>query len=291
MFINNFDPVALEIFSLEIRWYSLAYIFGIILGWILAKKLFIQDIEVKNKFDDYLTYLIIGIILGGRLGYIFIYNLSFYVNNPLDIFKIWQGGMSFHGGLIGVIFASIFFAKKNKQNSFLYMDIVALVAPIGLFFGRIANFINSELYGTITNVPWAVTFIQVDNLPRHPSQLYEALLEGLFLFLLLLYFKNKFSKKPGIISGLFLIIYSIFRFIVEFYRVPDEQLGYIFLNLTMGQVVSLIFMLSGLILFYLKYETRLDILAQLFFLQCLKPHLFSTQEIFHDLKILLELQF
>ena len=256
MFINNFDPVALEIFSLEVRWYSLAYIFGIIFGWILAKKLFIQDMEVKNKFDDYLTYLILGIILGGRLGYIIIYNLSFYINNPLDIFKIWQGGMSFHGGLIGVILASIFFAKKNNQNPFLYMDIVALVAPVGLFFGRIANFINSELYGTITNVPWAVTFVQVDNLPRHPSQLYEALLEGLFLFLLLIFFKNKFSDKPGVISGLFLIIYSIFRFIVEFYRAPDEQIGYIFLNLTMGQVVSLIFAISGLILFYLKYETR-----------------------------------
>ncbi len=256
MFINNFDPVALEIFSLEIRWYSLAYIFGIIFGWILAKKLFIQDIEVKNKFDDYLTYLIIGIILGGRLGYIFIYNLSFYINNPLDIFKIWQGGMSFHGGLIGVILASIFFAKKNNQNPFLYMDIVALVAPFGLFFGRIANFINSELYGNVTNVPWAVIFVQVDNLPRHPSQLYEALLEGLFLFLLLIYFRNKFSNKPGVISGLFLIIYSIFRFVVEFYRAPDEQLGYAFLNLTMGQVVSLIFILSGVILFYLKYEAR-----------------------------------
>ena len=256
MFINNFDPVALEIFSLEIRWYSLAYIFGIILGWFLAKKLFIQDIEVKNKFDDYLTYLIIGIILGGRLGYIFIYNLSFYINNPLDIFKIWQGGMSFHGGLIGIILASLFFAKKNNQNPFLYMDIVALVAPVGLFFGRIANFINSELYGTITNVPWAVTFVQVDNLPRHPSQLYEALLEGLFLFLLLIYFRNKFLKKPGLISGLFLVLYSVFRFFVEFYRVTDEQLGYIFLNLTIGQVVSLIFILLGVILFYLKYETR-----------------------------------
>ncbi len=256
MFINNFDPVALEIFSLEIRWYSLAYIFGITLGWILAKKLFIQNLDIKNKFDDYLTYLIIGIILGGRLGYIFIYNLSFYINNPVDILKIWQGGMSFHGGLIGVIFASIIFAKKNNQNSFLYMDIVALVAPIGIFFGRIANFINSELYGTITNVPWAVIFIQVDNLPRHPSQLYEALFEGLFLFLLLIYFKNKFSNKPGVISGLFLIIYSIFRFFVEFYRVPDEQLGYIFLNFTMGQMVSLIFILSGIILIYFKNESR-----------------------------------
>ena len=256
MFINNFDPVAFEIFSLEIRWYSLAYIFGIILGWILAKKLFIQDIEIKNKFDDYLTYLIIGIILGGRLGYIFIYNLGFYINNPLDIFKIWQGGMSFHGGLIGVIFVTIIFAKKNNQNSFLYLDIVALVAPVGLFFGRIANFINSELYGTITNVPWAVKFVRVDNFPRHPSQLYEALLEGLLLFLILIYFKNKFSNKPGLISGLFLVFYSTFRFFVEFYRMPDEQLGYVFLNLTMGQLVSLIFIFSGVILFYLKNEIR-----------------------------------
>jgi len=256
MFINNFDPVAIEIFSLEIRWYSLAYIFGILLGWILSKKFFIQNIEIKNKFDDYLTYLIIGIILGGRIGYILIYNLSFYINNPLDIFKIWQGGMSFHGGLIGVILASIIFAKKHNQNSFLYLDIVAIVAPIGIFFGRIANFINSELYGTITNVSWAVTFIRVDNLPRHPSQLYEAILEGLFLFLILIYFRNKFLNNPGVISGLFLIFYSIFRFFVEFYRVPDEQLGYIFLNLTMGQIVSFIFILLGLILFYLKNETR-----------------------------------
>ncbi len=256
MFINNFDPVALEIFSLEVRWYSLAYIFGILFGWILAKKLFVQNIEIKNKFDDYLTYLIIGIIIGGRLGYVFIYNSSFYINNPLDIFKIWQGGMSFHGGLIGVIFLSIIFAKKNNQNPFLYMDIVALVAPIGIFFGRIANFINSELYGTITNVPWAVIFIQVDSLPRHPSQLYEALLEGLFLFLLLIYLRNKFLDKPGVISGLFLILYSIFRFFVEFYRAPDEHLGYIFLNFTMGQMVSLIFILSGVILIYFKNETR-----------------------------------
>ena len=158
-----------------------------------------------------------------------------------DRFKVWQGGMSFHGGLIGVVFASIIFAKKNNQNPFLYMDVVALVAPIGLFFGRIANFINSELYGTITNVPWAVTFIRVDDIPRHPSQLYEALLEGLFLFLLLIYFRNKFLKKPGVISGLFLALYSLFRFFVEFYRVPDEQVGYVILNFTMGQVVSLVF--------------------------------------------------
>ena len=256
MFINNFDPVALEIFSLEIRWYSLAYIFGILVGWILSKKLFIQNIKIKKNFDDFLTYIIIGIIFGGRLGYIFLYNINYYLNNPLDIFKIWQGGMSFHGGLIGIILASIIFAKKNNQNAFLYLDIVALVAPIGIFFGRIANFINSELYGTITNAPWAVIFIQIDNFPRHPSQLYEALLEGIFLFLLLIYFKNKFLNKPGVISALFLIFYSIFRFFVEFYREPDEQLGYIFFNLSMGQVISLIFLLSGILLFYLKNENH-----------------------------------
>tara|TARA_Y100000768_G_scaffold260509_1_gene198371 strand:+ start:898 stop:1665 length:768 start_codon:yes stop_codon:yes gene_type:complete len=255
MFINNFDPVALEIFSLEIRWYSLAYIMGILFGWILAKKL-IENPDINKKFDDYISYLIIGIIIGGRLGYILIYNFNYYINNFLEIFKIWQGGMSFHGGLVGIIFASIIFAKKNNHETFLYLDIVALVAPIGIFFGRLANFINSELYGTITNVPWAVVFAQVDNLPRHPSQLYEALLEGLVLFFILIYFKNKFLSKPGVISGLFLIFYSIFRFFIEFYRMPDEQLGYIFLNLSMGQVISLVFMLSGLLLFIQKNETK-----------------------------------
>ena len=249
MFINNFDPVAIEILSLEIRWYSLSYIIGILIGWYLAKKFFVSK-NIYHRFDDYITFVIIGLILGGRLGYVLFYNLNFYINNPIDILKLWQGGMSFHGGVLGIIIASIIFAKKNDDNIFEYLDVVALVSPIGIFFGRIANFINSELYGSITNVPWAVTFVQVDNLPRHPSQLYEALLEGLVLFLILIYFKNKFSNKSGLISGLFLIFYSIFRFFIEFYRVPDEQLGYIFFNLSMGQVISLIFLLSGVILFY-----------------------------------------
>ena len=255
MFINNFDPVALEIFSIEIRWYSLAYIFGILIGWFLAKKFFVSK-KIHNKFDDYITFIIVGLLLGGRLGYVLFYNFDFYFNNPLEIIKLWQGGMSFHGGVLGIIIASIIFAKTNNDKVFEYLDVVALVSPIGIFFGRIANFINSELYGSITNVPWAVTFIQVDNLPRHPSQLYEALLEGLILFLILIYFKKNFLNKPGLISALFLIFYSIFRFFVEFYRVPDEQLGYIFFNLSMGQVISLIFMLSGFILFYFKYENR-----------------------------------
>ena len=249
MFINNFDPVATQFFSFEIRWYSLAYIIGILFGWILSKKIFISNAEIKIKFDDYITFLILGIIIGGRLGYIFFYNFSYYSTNLLDIFKIWQGGMSFHGGLIGIIISSIWFAKKNNQNPFNYLDIVSLVAPIGIFFGRIANFINSELYGIETNLPWGVKFIQVDDLYRHPSQLYEALFEGIILFIILLYFRNKgLLKTPGIISSLFLIFYSIFRFVIEFFRAPDNQLGYLILNLTMGQIASLIFLLIGILI-------------------------------------------
>ena len=257
MFINNFDPVAFQIMSFEIRWYSLAYIAGIIIGWLLCKKILIQKSDINEKFDDYITYLVIGMIIGGRLGYIIFYNFSYYINNFFDIFKVWEGGMSFHGGLIGIIIASILFTKKHNQDSFLYMDLVSLVAPIGIFFGRLANFINSELYGTPTDIPWAVTFIQVDNLSRHPSQLYEAILEGVILFIILMYFKNKdYLKKPGLISGLFLIFYSIFRFFIEFVRVPDEQLGYLIFELSMGQIISLIFFVIGIILFYLKNENK-----------------------------------
>ena len=255
MFINNFDPVAFQIMSFEIRWYSLAYILGIVIGWTLCKKVFIKNSDISEKFDDYITYLIIGIILGGRLGYIIFYNFSYYSENILDIFKIWQGGMSFHGGLLGVIASSYIFAKKNNQNIFSYLDQVSLVAPIGIFFGRLANFINSELYGRTTDLPWSVIFIKVDNLSRHPSQLYEAILEGVILFLVLMYFVNKnYLRKPGLISALFLIFYSLFRFIIEFFRVPDEQLGYLILNLTMGQMISLVFVTIGTILFYRKNE-------------------------------------
>ena len=257
MFINNFDPIAFQIMSFEVRWYSLAYILGIVVGWILCKKIFIKNSDISEKFDDYITYLIIGIILGGRIGYVIFYNFSYYLDNIFDIFKIWQGGMSFHGGLLGVIASSYIFAKKNNQNPFFYLDQVSLVAPIGIFFGRLANFINSELYGTATNMPWSVIFVEVDNLSRHPSQLYEAILEGIILFLILIYFMNKgYLKKPGLISGLFLILYSLFRFFVEFFRVPDEQIGYLFLNLTMGQIISLVFASIGITLFYLKNENR-----------------------------------
>ena len=257
MFINDFDPVAFNIFSLEIRWYSLSYIFGIVFGWFYCKKKLITDDYFQTLFDDYIFYLILGIIIGGRLGYVLFYNLDYYSNNLIDILKIWEGGMSFHGGLIGVILVSILFAKKNQQNSFNYLDIVALVAPIGIFFGRVSNFINSELYGNITNIPWGVQFIQIDNFSRHPSQLYEAFSEGIVLFLILLYFQKKeYLKVPGLISGLFLTFYSLFRFLTEFFRAPDEQLGYLLLNLTMGQIISIIFFLIGTYLIIKKNENR-----------------------------------
>ena len=257
MFINNFDPVAFSIFSLDFRWYSLAYIFGILAGWVMAKKFLLNTEELKVKFDDYISFLILGIILGGRLGYVIIYDFDYYSNNILEIFKIWQGGMSFHGGLLGVILASIWFAKRNSQNPYAYLDIVSSVAPIGIFFGRIANFINSELYGVETSLPWGVKFIKVDDLYRHPSQLYEAIFEGLLLFIILIYLRGKISKKiPGLISAMFLIIYSTFRFIIEFFRIPDEQLGYILFNLSMGQILSLIFLVIGCYLSYTKYDFK-----------------------------------
>ncbi len=256
MFINNFDPVAIEIFSFEIRWYSLAYIVGILLGWYLAKKIFIYN-NIKDKFDDYVTYVIIGLILGGRLGYIIFYDLGYYLDNFFDIFKIWQGGMSFHGGVIGIIVSSFLFAKKVNEDVFKYLDIIALISPIGIFFGRIANFINSELYGPETSVPWAVKFIQIDNLFRHPSQLYEAAFEGIVLFLILIYFWSKDClKTPGKLSALFLIFYSVFRFIIEYFRLPDEQLGYLILDLTMGQLLSFLFFITGFSLYYLKDDTK-----------------------------------
>ena len=257
MFINNFDPVALEIFSFEIRWYSLSYIFGILIGWILSKRILISDANLKEKFDDYITFLIIGIVVGGRLGYVLLYNFEYYYSNFIEIFKIWQGGMSFHGGLIGLIIVSFWFAKKNNQDPFEYLDIVSIVAPIGIFFGRIANFINSELYGLEANIPWAVKFIKVDDIYRHPSQLYEALFEGIILFFILLIFYQKgYIKIKGFLSSLFLIFYSVFRFVIEFFRAPDEQIGYLFFKLSMGQLISFLFFSIGLYLLFVKYEFK-----------------------------------
>jgi phosphatidylglycerol:prolipoprotein diacylglycerol transferase len=257
MFINNFDPIAFEILSFEVRWYSLAYIAGIILGWMYCKKKLIEDKYILSVFDDFVTYLIIGVILGGRLGYALFYNLKYYLENPFEILMVWNGGMSFHGGLIGVIIASQLFSNKHKVNQFIFLDLVALSAPIGIFFGRIANFINSELIGTATNLPWSVKFILIDNTKRHPSQLYEAFFEGIILFLLLRHFFRKdYLEIPGKISALFLIFYSFFRFFSEFFRSPDPQIGYLILNLTLGQLLSVLFLMTGTLLLYLKTNEK-----------------------------------
>ncbi len=254
MFINNFDPVAFNLLTFEVRWYSLAYIFGILLGWIYIKQFIIKDEKLNKNLDDLIGYLIIGIIVGGRFGYVLFYNLNYYLNNLFEIFFLWNGGMSFHGGLIGVIITTLIFCKKKNINPFVFLDAISVVAPIGIFFGRIANFLNSELYGKETTVPWSVVFQKVDNLQRHPSQIYEALLEGLMLFLVLnILTKLNLLNKKGLISSIFLILYSIFRFFTEFLREPDPQLGYVLLNLSMGQILSLLMLMFGVIIF-LKNE-------------------------------------
>ena len=253
MFINNLNPVALEIFSLKIHWYSLAYIFGIMFGWIYCKKKLIEDKKILNLFDGLINYLIIGIIVGGRAGYIFIYNLDYYLENISEILMIWKGGMSFHGGLVGIVVSTLIYSKKNNVNAFIFLDLIALVAPIGIFLGRISNFINSELYGKESDIFWSVKFLAVDEIYRHPSQIYEAIFEGIVLFLILNYlYRKKVFINPGVISGIFLILYSVFRIIIEYFREPDTQLGYLVFNLTMGQIVSIIFLIFGIYLFFKK---------------------------------------
>ena len=256
MFINNFDPVAFQVFSLDIRWYSLSYIFGLIFGWIYCQKILIKDNLKKKLFDDYILFIIIGIIIGGRLGYVLIYNPIYYIENLKEILMIWNGGMSFHGALIGITISTIIFCKKNNESIFYFLDLVSLSAPIGIFFGRISNFINSELYGRETDVVWSVKFIQVDNLDRHPSQIYEAFFEGIVLFIILNFLYKKSIYRPGITSSLFLIFYSIFRFTIEFVREPDAQIGLVYSNMTMGQIISILTIMIGLILIYFLKDVK-----------------------------------
>jgi len=263
MIVHNFDPVLIDFGLFQIRWYSIAYILGIIIGWVYANK--IINTTSRNQynfepiktsaFDNLIIYLVLGIILGGRLGYVFFYNFEYYSQNFLEIFKIWQGGMSFHGGLLGVIIAIYIFSKNKKTDFFKFTDIVSCVAPIGIFLGRIANFINGELYGKISTVPWAVIFPNGGNISRHPSQIYEAILEGVVLFILINYFalKKNLLLKTGYISGLFLILYSILRIFSENFREPDMHLGYFFNYFSMGVMLSSITFLVGcFIIFFIK---------------------------------------
>ena len=260
MYIHDLNPVLISFGFFEIRWYSLAYIFGILIGWWIAKKIILFRIENRTvvfdvkTFDDLISYIIISIILGGRLGYVIFYNPTYYFDNPLDTFKIWQGGMSFHGALIGVILGTYLFANKVKINLFFFLDVIASAAPIGIFFGRIANFINGELYGKPSNVYWSVIFPEVDKIPRHPSQLYEAILEGVILFVIVISVVCKKETKTGVVSALFMIFYGFFRIIAEQFREPDIQVGYLFNLFTMGSVLSFSMILIGL--FILKKATN-----------------------------------
>ena len=255
MFTHNLDPVLFDFGFIAIRWYSLAYIGGVLAGWWFGKKIInkrLQDTGQKfdlREFDDLVTYLIISIIVGGRFGYIIFYNPGYYISNPLDIIKIWEGGMSFHGALIGVISGTYLFAIKRKISSLFLLDIIACVSPIGIFFGRIANFINGELVGKVTNASWGVIFPNIDMVARHPSQIYEALLEGMVLFFILNIFIFKKNYKTGSCSFLFLIFYGFFRIFSEIFREPDVQLGYLFNFFSMGTILSFLMIIFGIIIF------------------------------------------
>ena len=254
------DPVIFSIGIIDIRWYSLAYIIGILFGVSLIKRLnkFNGNLIPDKVIDSFLIWAVIGIIVGGRVGYVLFYQTKLFLNNPFYLLEIWNGGMSFHGGLLGVIF-SIYFFSRFKKLSFLYLsDLVSVVAPIGLFLGRIANFINTELIGRPTEFYISVIYPSIDNIPRHPSQLYEAFFEGFILFIILIsnFYRNKKTKNFGVLSGIFLLNYGIFRFFIEYLREPDAHLGLIFNFITMGQLLCLPLLFFGILLIYYNAKEK-----------------------------------
>lgn len=258
------DPIALEIGPLIVRWYSLAYVVGIVVGW--RAMLFLNGGHPKpltqKLIDDFVLWATLAIVLGGRLGYILFYQPSLIVQDPLAALKIWEGGMSFHGGLLGMVLMILLISWRNQLSPFRLGDLVACVAPIGLFFGRIANFINGELFGRATDpavIPWAMIFPRGGDVPRHPSQLYEAFLEGVVLFVVLFWLERRYNilTRPGLASGIFLTGYGLARFAVELTREPDAHLGFIIGSLTMGQLLSLPMIIAGgSILAYVAYREK-----------------------------------
>ncbi len=241
------DPVLVHIGPLPIRWYALAYIAGLILGWVYARFLAARDglwngtpHPTPQSLDDLLVYCALGVVFGGRIGYVLFYNLPFYLAHAEEIPAVWKGGMSFHGGLAGAALGIILFARRYTLPALSVFDITCAVVPIGLFLGRIANFIKPELWGRPSDVPWAMVFPEAGPLPRHPSQLYEAGLEGLALFVVLaIAIRLGALKRPGLVSGIFGIGYGVARIICEFFREPDPQLGFLFGGATMGMLLSL----------------------------------------------------
>lgn len=253
-----FDPIAIALGPIVIRWYALAYIGGIVLGWIYARAL-IKSTKLWGgpspisllDFDDFILWVTIGIIVGGRTGYVLFYNLDFFIAHPAEIFELWKGGMSFHGGFLGCVFAVFLFCWKRGLSVLSLGDITCAVGPIGLLLGRLANFINSELWGrhADASVPWAMVFPNGGPLPRHPSQLYEAGLEGIGLFLILaLMIRAGALKRPGLILGAFIFFYALARITGEFFREPDPQLGFLWGGLTMGMLLSVPMIFVGLVL-------------------------------------------
>jgi len=260
MLVNPISPVAFSVFGFDVRWYALAYVAAFVVGAWMYRRLMRDknsgfDLS-KKQFDDLLTAVILGTILGGRLGYVLFYNLSFFIGHPLEILSIWKGGMSFHGGMLGVIVAVFLFARKNKMDVWLglwkLLDLMAVVAPIGLFFGRIANFINMEVMGRATTKPWGIMFAGYDTTPRHPSPLYEAATEGVLLFIIM-FCLCKFTKlreRAGALSGIAAMLYAVFRIFCEQFRAPDAHIGFLTSwGLTMGQLLSGGMFLAGAIVF------------------------------------------
>lgn len=257
----NIDPVLVSIGPVAIRWYSLAYLAGLAFAWWHMVRISLKDksIITRTQIDDLISWGALGIVIGGRLGYILFYNIDFFIEQPREIIALWKGGMSFHGGLVGVISVILFYTYKKKLNTLAVGDIIASATPIGLFFGRIANFINSELYGRIApDVPWAIVFPNGGQFPRHPSQIYEALLEGLLLFAILQIASKRtwFIERKGSIAGLFFIGYGAFRMFLELFREPDAQVGFIVGDITMGQILCLPMLAIGGILLYIANKKR-----------------------------------
>ena len=250
----SIDPILISLGFLDIRWYSLSYIFTFIFGSILIKKLNKKSLNNLSdiQIDKFFVWAVLGVIIGGRVGYVLFYQLQLFFQDPLYIFQIWKGGMSFHGGLIGMILAIYLFAKQNNLSFFYLSDLVSIVAPIGLFLGRISNFINTELYGRVTEFPFAIIYPLIDNNPRHPSQLYEAFFEGvvLFIILYLIFIKNTKKYSAGIISAYLLILYSIFRFLIEFLREPDLHLGLYLNYFSMGQILCILIFFDGILFLF-----------------------------------------
>jgi phosphatidylglycerol:prolipoprotein diacylglycerol transferase len=258
-----FDPVLVHIGPFAIRWYALAYIVGILVGWAYARALVRADSLWSGKapltvldFDDFVVWVTLGIILGGRIGYVLFYNPAHFAAHPLEIIQLWNGGMSFHGGFTGCVLAVVLFARKRDLPILSLGDITCAVGTVGVFLGRIANFINGELWGRAADVPWAMVFPSGGPIPRHPSQLYEAGLEGLLLFAVLFFAMRAGAlKRPGMIIGLFAVVYALARSFCEFFREPDAQLGFLWGGATMGQLLSIPLFLAGVgfIIYALKH--------------------------------------